>query len=81
MVVELLESGVALTAIGMTVVFVLLGLLVGIIQAMSALANALGGAPEPASSAAAPAVVDEELISVITAAINAYRHKHESRDG
>jgi sodium pump decarboxylase gamma subunit len=74
-----MESGLTITAIGMGVVFILLTLLVGIIQAMSVLAHALGG--KPVASAKAPALsaartTDEDIIPVIAAAISAYRSRH-----
>ncbi|HMB74640.1 MAG TPA: OadG family protein [Gammaproteobacteria bacterium] len=74
----LLQAGLNLTAIGMSVVFVLLTLLVGIIKVMSAMShriekampsaiNADGAEPKPATG--------QEIVSVISAAVAAYR-KH-----
>lgn len=74
----LLQAGLNLTAIGMSVVFVLLTLLVGIIRVMSAIslrieqampATVTAGMAEPM-----PANGDE-IVSVISAAVAAYR-KH-----
>ena len=79
---DLIQSGLTITAIGMGVVFILLTLLVGIIQGMSALAIRLGGRPESTTAAAAarPAPPrDGELVAVIAAAISAYRQSHSSR--
>ena len=69
----LLEAGLSITFIGMTVVFVLLTLLVGIIRGMSILAARIEGS-QPATPAAAPAASDEtEITGIIAAAIAAYR--------
>jgi sodium pump decarboxylase gamma subunit len=66
---ELLNAGLTITFIGMSVVFVLLTTLVGVVTAMSALCRRF--APEvPAPSNADE---DKELVSVIAAAINHYR--------
>lgn len=78
----LFQAGLNVTAIGMGVVFVLLTSLVFIIQGMSALALKLGGSPEtaassgPASKAASGS--QNELVSVISAAIAAHRNKESS---
>jgi oxaloacetate decarboxylase gamma subunit len=73
------QAGLNVTAIGMGVVFVLLTLLVFVIQAMSALSLRIEGSmPQatPSGSAMAPAkTADQELISVISAAITAHRKK------
>ena len=75
---ELFQTGLTITAVGMGVVFVLLTMLVGIIQAMSALAARL--TPETPATATAtqvsPAAGDAETIAVIAAAIGAYRARH-----
>ena len=72
------EAGLNVTAIGMGVVFVLLTLLVGIIQGMSAFSR-LFETPAPSSpNQAAPASgspSQHELVSVISAAIAAHRNK------
>ena len=73
---ELVEAGVIVTAIGMGVVFILLSLLVGIIHAMSSLSRLIEG-PALARAEAGQAV-DEELVGVIGAAISIYRSKRES---
>lgn len=66
---ELLETGLQVTFIGMTVVFILLTTLVGVVMAMSALCQRFAPEAPPVSKAAA----DDELVSVIAAAINHYR--------
>ena len=66
---EFLNAGLTITFIGMSVVFVLLTLLVGVVTAMSALCRRFAPeAPAPAKS-----IEDDEVISVIAAAINHYR--------
>jgi sodium pump decarboxylase gamma subunit len=78
---ELIESGLTITAIGMGVVFVLLTALVGIIQAMSALAAILQPQTPVVAPGAAPAGApsDDEVIPVIAAAIAAYRGRHRKQ--
>jgi len=78
---SLMQAGLNITAVGMGVVFVLLTLLVFIIRGMSALARLLEG-PSPesgqvtASPAAAGSISNLELVSVVSAAIAAYRKRH-----
>lgn len=69
-VAQLVDQGLTITLIGMTVVFVLLGLLVGMVHGLSAVCRMVIGTvvPEPDSTQA-----DEELIGVIAAAIRHYR--------
>lgn len=69
----LLEAGLSITFIGMTVVFALLTLLVGIIRGMSSLAAWIEGGQPAAPSAAPPAADETEVTGVIAAAIAAYR--------
>jgi oxaloacetate decarboxylase gamma subunit len=75
----LLQAGLNVTAIGMGVVFVLLTLMVFIIRAMSALALKLAGpAAAPQSQASAPqAPQEQELVSVISAAVTMHRQRHQ----
>jgi sodium pump decarboxylase gamma subunit len=79
---QLLEAGFNITAIGMGVVFVLLTLLVFIIRGMSALSRMLEGPAQSATAAPVPvpgpanALPQQELVSVISAAITAYRKRH-----
>ena len=77
-VAQLVDQGLTITLIGMTVVFVLLTLLVGIIHAMSALARLVTGPPTPIEDAA---LVDEELIGVIAVAIGYYRRDRALETG
>ncbi len=73
---QLLEAGFNITAIGMGVVFVLLTLLVFIIRGMSALSRWLEGPVKPAAAPAPTnALPQQELVSVISAAIVAYRKR------
>lgn len=81
---QLLQAGINVTAIGMGVVFVLLTALVFIIRGMSALSRAIEGAlpaaPDPAASeprsGSAGAAPQQEVVSVITAAIAAHRKRN-----
>ncbi len=75
-----METGLTITAIGMTVVFVLLTALVGIIQAMSKLAAALEPPAPPAAKRQTGAAThaDDNLIPAIAAAISVYRRKHRT---
>jgi sodium pump decarboxylase gamma subunit len=74
----LLDAGLNVTAIGISVVFILLGLLVGIIHGMSAVCrmieNAMPQAVGPVGSPPAPQS-DQQLVSVISAAIAAHRKR------
>nr|VFK52622.1 MAG: sodium pump decarboxylases, gamma subunit [Candidatus Kentron sp. TUN]VFK52945.1 MAG: sodium pump decarboxylases, gamma subunit [Candidatus Kentron sp. TUN]VFK53505.1 MAG: sodium pump decarboxylases, gamma subunit [Candidatus Kentron sp. TUN] len=72
---ELLGSGVNLMLLGMGVVFVLLGLTVVTVSGMSRLAHMLGGEPIPPEPPTAPptGTPDQQLLSVISAAIHKYR--------
>ena len=75
---ESLELGLVLMATGMGTVFVLLALLVGLVGAVSRFCRWLEPAP-PALVAAprpAPREPDDELASVIGAAVKAYRNRH-----
>jgi len=77
-VYPLLQAGLNVTAIGISVVFILLTLLVGIIRGMSAICrmieNAMPQAASPAGSQPA-AQSDQQLVSVISAAIAAHRKR------
>lgn len=68
-VAELVNQGLTVTLIGMTVVFVLLTALVGVVRGMSAFSRLIVGI-EPGAEAAP---VDAELTAVIAAAIRHYR--------
>jgi len=72
---QLIDAGFTITLIGMSVVFVLLTALVGIINVMSALCRRF--APEAPKQAAVPDL-DDELVSVIAAAITQYRQRRAS---
>jgi sodium pump decarboxylase gamma subunit len=67
----LFEAGLTVTAIGMGVVFVLLTLMVFIIRGMSALAQRI--APPAAAESPPQSVQEQELISVISAAVSRFR--------
>nr|VFK50824.1 MAG: oxaloacetate decarboxylase, gamma subunit [Candidatus Kentron sp. TC]VFK64107.1 MAG: oxaloacetate decarboxylase, gamma subunit [Candidatus Kentron sp. TC] len=72
---ELLATGVNLMLLGMGVVFVLLGLLIVTVNGMSRLARALQGEPVPPEPPTVRPVgtPDQQLLSVISAAIHKYR--------
>jgi len=74
----LLQAGLNVTAIGISVVFILLGLLVGIIRVMSAfcrmIEKAMPQAAAPAGSPSGPQS-NQQLVSVISAAIAAHRKR------
>lgn len=76
---ELLVAGLQLTLVGMSIVFILLGLGVYAVTGMSRLARMLGG-DEPTPVSPPAQTVDPgqeaELISVISAAVHRYRAKH-----
>lgn len=69
-----MATGVEITLIGMSVVFVLLTFLVFVVQGMSRLAHLVGGAPAERPTAAAG---DTGTTAAITAAIHAYRARHK----
>lgn len=73
---EQLQAGFTVTLMGMGVVFVLLTLLVYVVQGMSKLCRMIEGAPPAASTSGTPAVEDE-IVSVIGAAVSTYRRKHK----
>lgn len=67
-----------MTAIGVSVVFILLGLLVGIIRGMSAICRMIENAmPQATGPAGSPPALhsDPQLVSVISAAIAAHRKR------
>ena len=68
---ELLNAGLTITLIGMSVVFFLLTALVGIITGMSALCRRFAPEVPPPQKDCD----DDELISVIAAAINHHRRR------
>jgi sodium pump decarboxylase gamma subunit len=75
----LLQAGLNVTAIGIGVVFILLVLLVGIIRGMSAVCRMIENAmPQAAVAAGSPQapLSDQQLVSVISAAIAAHRKRH-----
>ena len=75
---ELLNQGLSITLIGMGVVFVLLTALVGIVHAMSAICLRFPDSlPDvvPAPDAPEAYAIEAELISVVGAAIHAYRRR------
>nr|VFK22264.1 MAG: oxaloacetate decarboxylase, gamma subunit [Candidatus Kentron sp. MB]VFK32657.1 MAG: oxaloacetate decarboxylase, gamma subunit [Candidatus Kentron sp. MB]VFK76016.1 MAG: oxaloacetate decarboxylase, gamma subunit [Candidatus Kentron sp. MB] len=76
---ELLGTGLNLMMMGMGVVFVLLGLLVVTVGGMSRLAHKLAGEPLPPEPPAAPptGTADQQVLSVISAAIHKYRRSHK----
>ena len=78
----LLQAGLNVTAIGMGVVFVLLTLMVFIIRGMSALALRIAGpAATPAAPSQSPGSAqtqqEQELVSVVSAAVAMHRKRHQ----
>jgi sodium pump decarboxylase gamma subunit len=77
-VTSLLQEGLNVTAIGISVVFILLSLLVGIIRGMSAISrsieNAMPAAAGPSGSPPLPQS-NQQLVSVIGAAIAVHRKR------
>lgn len=74
---ELIKAGMEVTLIGMSTVFVLLGMLVWIVQLMSRLAPRTSDQALPADSPAE----DAELISVIGAAVRMFRSGRKDPNG
>ena len=75
---DLLMEGLRLMAIGMSIVFAFLLLLVGVMRVMSAVAMRLAPDPGLAVAARIPGAAerdDSELIAVITAAVDRYRRR------
>ena len=74
----MLQEGLNVTAIGISVVFILLTLLVGIIRGMSAISRTIEAAmpATPEATGSAPvAHSNQQLVSVIGAAIAAHRKR------
>lgn len=72
-----MQAGFTVTLMGMGVVFVLLTLLIYVVQGMSKLCRMIEGAPPAPTTSDAPAV-EEEIVSVIGAAVSAYRRRHKN---
>ena len=70
---ELMSAGIQLMFVGMGIVFAFLMVLVATMTGMSRLAQSIEG-KQPVAGASSEA--DEELISVISAAIKRYRDTH-----
>lgn len=73
---ELLKDGGNLMLLGMLVVFVLLGLLVLVVDFMSRVAQRLGKVPAPIEAPASAPNPDQDLLSVISAAVHRYRRSN-----
>jgi oxaloacetate decarboxylase gamma subunit len=73
-----LLAGVNLMLMGMGVVFVLLGLMVLTVGAMSRLAHKIAGEPlPPEPPTQRPAgTPDQQLLAVVSAAVHKYRRSH-----
>lgn len=78
---DLLMDGLYLMLLGMGIVFAFLTLLVGAMRLMSRLAFGLAGEPvaeaplEVSPANATPGVYDEEIVAVISAALQRYRSR------
>ena len=68
---KLVGDGVVLMVLGQAVVFVFLGLMVGVVRAIAWLMQRVAAPPEPATASAPPP--DEENEAVIAAAVAAVR--------
>ena len=78
---ELIEAGLSVTGIGMSVVFVLLTAMVGIVRVMSRLSAFLersGSSVMPEQSSTPAPLDDAELVGVVGAAVQAYRNRHRN---
>ncbi len=72
---ELFEAGLTVTMIGMIVVFVLLTMLVGVVNVMSRISRFVTGDGRSASTVDYAPSAEQEIVSVISAAIRMYRRK------
>ena len=80
-IADLLSDGLYLMLLGMGIVFSFLTLLVGAMKSMSALARLLDAGqvaqlvetPAPAPPSLRKTEQDDEIVAVITAAVNRYR--------
>jgi len=75
---ELMQAGLQLMALGMGVVFLFLGLLIGVISLTSRLIQKFETAPVDASNATADSG-NADLIEVVTKAVKLYRSEHPQR--
>jgi oxaloacetate decarboxylase gamma subunit len=74
LIYELLEEGLQLMVFGMGVVFLFLGLLVGMVLLISyIIQNIEARMPQPVGMAVAS---EDDLLKVITAAVQRYRSDH-----
>jgi sodium pump decarboxylase gamma subunit len=76
---ELIEAGLTVTLLGMSVVFVLLTALVGIVQGMSHVIgrfDAGAASSEPPPTAVADGA-DDEIVGVISSVISMYRSSRQ----
>ena len=74
---ELLSAGLEVTLIGMSVVFLLLSILVGVVHGMSAFSRLFA---DTTLDDALDLAIDDETISVIGAAITQYRRADRRTD-
>ena len=72
---ELFEAGLTVTAIGMSVVFVLLTMLVGVVRVMSRFSRHIIGDGGSASTFDYEPSTEQEIVGVISAVIRMYRRK------
>ncbi len=76
---ELMQQGLQLMALGMGVVFLFLGLLIGVISLVSQVIQKFETAPVEAANASTS--TENDLIEVITEAVKQYRSDHPNRKG
>ena len=74
----MVSEGVLLMAVGMLMVFVFLGLLVGLMQGSAAFFAAFGARfpepqPAPSGRATSPGAENDEEIAIVLAAVEAHR--------
>ncbi|MDQ6999216.1 MAG: OadG family protein [Mariprofundus sp.] len=77
---ELMQAGLQLMALGMGVVFLFLGLLIGVINLTSLLIQKFETAPVDTSNTSTT-VGNTDLIEVVTNAVKLYRSEHPHRKG
>jgi len=74
---ELMQQGLQLMVLGMGVVFLFLGLLIGVISLTSKVIQRFESAP--AEARASSITTDTNLVEVITEAVKQYRSDHPHR--
>ncbi|OIO73689.1 MAG: hypothetical protein AUJ57_03965 [Zetaproteobacteria bacterium CG1_02_53_45] len=73
---ELLAEGLQLMGVGMGVVFLFLGLLVGVVSLVSRIIQGFEASAAKAAACSGPTANDDDLIEVVTEAVKRYRADH-----